>query len=111
MDLSAKYFGERSASTYERALQHVKDADNKLSRSHIFQHIRLAHRELEYVRNIFRFDIVKQHRSAFYRQLSESIIMKNSKSITLNLKDAYSRCIIPDIKLGERGWREVGPQR
>ena len=37
--------------------------------------------------------------------------MKNSKAIILNLKDEYTRCIIPDLKLEDRGWNLEGTQR
>ena len=37
--------------------------------------------------------------------------MKSSDCIVLNLKDEYSRCMIPDITLGDRGWNIDKPQR
>ena len=37
--------------------------------------------------------------------------MKNSKAIILNLKDEYSKCIVPDFTLGERGLGVQGQQR
>ena len=37
--------------------------------------------------------------------------MKNRSYVVLNLKDEYSRCMIPDVTLGDRGWKVDGPQR
>ena len=76
--------------------------ENKI-RSHINKHIKVAHPELHIIPNQFRFDVIQQHRGAFYWQLSKAILMKNSNAIILNLKDEYSRCKIPDFTLGERG--------
>ena len=60
---------------------------------------------------MFRFKIEMKHKSAFARQLSEAVYMKNSPSVILNLKDEYSRCLVPDIPLGDRGWNDEGEQR
>ena len=51
---------------------------------------------------MFRFRVEMTHTSSFNRQLSEAVLMKNSKSIILNLKGEYSRCLIPDIHLNDR---------
>ena len=113
MGYNAKYYGEMSSSTHERGLQDISDADRKLTRSHIYQQIKVAHPNLKLhdIPNQFRFKVTAQHKGAFYRQISEAVIMNNSKAIILNLKDEYSRCIVPDFKLGERWWREEGQQR
>ena len=77
------------------------------------EHMRIAHPgEKKNYEDIFRFEVLSNFKSAFSRQLGEAILMKNSGSIIMNLKEEYSRCIVPDINLGERGWREGGaPQR
>ena len=108
---SAKYWGESSANAYERAKQHLTDANAKKSSSHMHQHMIMAHPGITEYDRVFRFDVVEAHSSAFTRQLAEAIQMKNSQAVMLNLKDECTRCIIPDIKLEDRGWKVGGPQR
>ena len=38
-------------------------------------------------------------------------MMKRSKCINLNLKDEYTRCMIPDVTLGDISWQVDGRQR
>ena len=59
----------------------------------------------------FRFQMVEQHKTAFTRQLSECLRMKNSPAIIMNLKYEYTGCVIPDLPLSDRGWIKEGPQR
>ena len=63
-------------------------------------------------REVFRFEVEGHYQTAFSRQLGEAVRMKNSRSIILNRKEDYSRCIVPDLGLHDRGWREDGrPKR
>ena len=75
-------------------------------------HLQTAHPgESKDFERIFRFDVEESYQSAFTRQLGEAVKMKNSGAVILNLKEEYSRCIIPDVGLGERGWKEWGDPR
>ena len=78
----------------------------------MYVHMKIANPgvNVDYREN-FRFKVVQTLRTAFQRQLSESIGMKNSPAVILNLKKEYARCHILDIPLENRRWQEVGPQR
>ena len=60
---------------------------------------------------MFRLEVEETHKNAFNHQLAEAVMMKNSISIVLNMRDEYARCLIPDIPLVDRGRVEGGPQR
>ena len=100
------YWGERAASTYERALQHIEEAKKFNPKSHIYQHILLQHPEgIQDIPGTFRFEVVSQHRSSFNRQLCESIEIKNSKAAKMNNKLMYNRCVIPEIGITQPDWK------
>ena len=44
--LNVMYFGETNANCYIRAKQHLRDADEKVSSSHMYNHSQLAHPEV-----------------------------------------------------------------
>ena len=82
----------------------------KTTKSHMYIHQQLAHKDNEDFASMFRFYKVDKHPTAFTRQLAEAIYMKSSSCIVLNLKDEYTRCMIPNVTLGDRGWNVDGPQ-
>ena len=86
---------------------------DKKQSSHIYAHLTKAHPDKvkKKWQDYFRFEVKQMHRSAFNRQLSEALEIKNSKAVIMNLKEEYVRCLIPDIPLRDRGWIEGGPQR
>ena len=51
------------------------------------------------------FDVVGRWRGAMSRQIHECLLIKNSTSRVMNRKDVYNRCILPEIKLKDRGKR------
>ena len=59
--VNTKYFGETSASSFERAGQHLDYARAKSSSSQIYVHVMVAHPELANSRleDMFRFDVIK----------------------------------------------------
>ena len=59
----------------------------------------------------FRFDVIQKHRTAFNRQLSEVLAMKASNCYVMNLKDEYTRCVIPDVNLTDREWQDQHDDR
>ena len=87
--ISSKYYGETSASAYERSQQHLTDAESKIQSNHIYMHLKKA--DPEWIekewKGIFRFEVSEQHRSGFSRQISEAIQMQQSGSVIMNLKD------------------------
>ena len=109
----AQYYGETSASAGERSEQHLNNARGIKQFSHIWGHILKAHPDYQGadLRRHFRFDVVKNHRTAFERELSEVLWIKQSRGYVLNLKDKYTRCVIPDMKLVDRQWCEEVPER
>ena len=108
---SSKYYSETNSNAYMRAKKDLQDAKDKVSSSHVYAHQQMVHPNRQDFNNMFRFDVIGRHQTSFIGQLAEATVMKNSQSVVLNLKDEYTRCIIPDITLGDRGWQIGGPQR
>ena len=107
-----QYWGETSESVFERANSHIEDAEGAESHSHMHVHMTRFHPGIAgNFKDIFKFQVVEKFKSAFNRQLEEPINMKNCPGISMNLREEYSRCMIPDVILSDRGWQETGPQR
>ena len=66
------YIGESGRSLYERALEHIDDAENQRKCSHIFKHWALSHPEME-SRPLFKFTVLKSHKAPLDRQLHEAV--------------------------------------
>ena len=101
-----KYIGETGKSSYERGRQHLSDAKQLKPSSHILKHFFDCHEE-EKLDNIkFGMKINTTARSAFERQVTESVIIQQeSKSHNiLNSKSEYNRCALPRLttKLGDK---------
>ena len=61
--LDCKYWGETAATLYIRSKQHVGDAEDKLTSSHIHQHLVKAHPEALETgewKDKFRFEMIEQ---------------------------------------------------
>ena len=72
--------------------------------SHMVKHYFDQHQEEEIEDMRFGARIVKQARTAFNRQIGESVVIQNSKGHhILNSKSEYNRCALPRLtaKLGE----------
>ena len=92
----------------------MNDTRKQYQSSHIYQHLKIAHPDLigkPGWENKFRFEMVEKHTSAFSHRLAEALLMKTSTAVIMNLKDEYSRCLIPDEPLSDREWKEGDPQR
>ena len=79
--LKSQYWGETNSSAYLRSKRHLEDPKSKSSRSHIYHHLQQTNPELlnnKERENLFRFQVVQKHISAFSRQLSECIQMKKA---------------------------------
>ena len=93
-----RYWGETSASLYERFLQHVGEREGCVPTSHIWQHILLHHPDgLKDIRGCFKFEVVKKDDSSFARQLAECILIKNLRYPVMNNKLMYNKCVIPEL--------------
>ena len=110
--LSVKNWGETSSNAYTRARQHIGDTLRGSKRSHMVKHLELAHpRETVKFQEVLRFEVKSSHRSAFLRQLKECIDMKSSTAVIMNDRDGCSRCVIPNLPMGDRTWIPGEPQR
>ena len=68
-----KYVGETSRSFYERALEHQRDLDELKLDSHMMKHYFDKHSTEDVEKMKFGGRIVRQARSAFNRQIGESV--------------------------------------
>ena len=101
-----KYIGESARSAYERLWEHQHQLEQLSPESHMLKHIVERHPE-EKIEDIeFRAKIIKYTRSAFERQIRESVLIQENKDChnILNSKSEYNRCSIPRLttKLGEK---------
>ena len=92
------YVGESGRTLYERSLEHLYDAAEQKSSSHIFKHWALEHPDEEH-QPIFKFKVVRQHRTALDRQLHEAVRIVSYGS--LNSKSEFRQnqikrlCFLP----------------
>ena len=109
------YIGETNRSAYERGMEHVRDIDGLKTSSHMLRHLLHAHEEEEAHWHEIRFGmkILKSTRSAFNRQIAESVLIQQKRkgNTIMNAKAEYNRCALPRLtpKLGEKDmekWRE-----
>ena len=64
---------------YERGLEHLRDLEELKSDSHMVKHFLDVHQEEEIGEMKFGARIVKQTRSAFTRQIGESVVIQTNK--------------------------------
>ena len=82
-----KYIGESAKSAFERGFEHQSDRKALSLRSHMLKHAINRHEDTDPEHLEFRMKVLKYHRSAFKRQVSESMeIKKNSRHHILNSK-------------------------
>ena len=99
-----KYIGESSRSIYERGLEHLRDKEEIKADSHMIKHFFDKHSEEELEDMKFGVRILKQAKTAFTRQIGESVAIQSNKGhYLLNSKSEYNRCALPRLsaKLGE----------
>ena len=101
--IRTEYLGESSRCGWERAGEHSSDLRDANHKSHMYCHILESHPELdEYERaECFSMKILKNHKSAFERQISEATLIMRGKARgnvnLLNKKQEYDRCVIPSL--------------
>ena len=108
------YIGETNRSAYERGVEHQQDVIGCKTSSHMLRHLLHKHEEEESEWNSIRFGmtIMKSTRTAFERQILESVeIQKARDQLIMNDKSEYNRCALARLttRLGEKEmkrWRE-----
>ena len=110
-----KYVGETCRSVWERSAEHQADLRNLNPTSHLLKHVLDKHEkeDMESVR--FGIRVIKYMRTAFDRQILESVIIQQERLShhLLNSRAEYNRCAIPRLssKIGEKEykkWEEEG---
>ena len=99
-----KYIGESSRSIYERGLEHLRDKEEIKADSHMIKHFFDKHSDEQLEDMRFGVRILKQAKTAFTRQIGESVAIQSNKNHhLLNSKSKYNRCALPRLsaKLGE----------
>ena len=105
-----KYIGESSRSGFLRGKNHLDDARLLSTSSHMLKHFILKHQDDRPEEMIFRMKVICFKKSAYERQVHESIlIQQNRHHHLLNSKSEYNRCSLPrlTVKVGEREMEEV----
>ena len=82
------YFGESSRSLYERSREHLKDAADFDSGSHIVKHWMNEHPDMEEC-PVFSFSILSRFRDCLSRQVAEAITINYTRDQLLNSKNEY----------------------
>lgn len=77
---AVKYIGETSRSGYERIKEHYKEFETISPRSHMLKHYFESHTNIDRKEMKFSVKVLRTYRSAFERQIGESVI------INFNLK-------------------------
>ena len=88
------YVGETNRSVFERGLEHTRDVDGLKTSSHMLRHLTGEHEdEEENWANIdFGMKILKTARSAYKRQVCESVLIqqKRSSHYLMNSKSEFN---------------------
>jgi hypothetical protein len=99
---------------YERGMEHKADIKGFKTSSHMLRHLLAQHEEEEenWDKIEFGMKMIKSTRSAFERQVLESVTIQKERGHNLmNNKSEYNRCALPRLtaKLGEKDmekWRQ-----
>ena len=100
------YIGETSRTLVERAMEHVKSAENLDIENFITKHWALRHKELE-VHPRMQFRVVKHCKDAISRQVTEAIWIESEAN--LNSKSEWGRNHITRLKVDDiaRGGKDA----
>ena len=90
----ARYIGESCRSGYERGLEHREGLLKGHEDNHMAKH-NMMEEEV-----VFSMKVLKQHRSAFERQVIEAVLieMEDDGSL-LNSKGGFNRCALPRLQV------------
>ena len=93
----ARYIGESGRSGYERGLEHMEGLRKGQEDSHMFKHKLMEHPDEEVN---FRMKILKKHKSAFERQVTEAVLIEmEDNGLLLNSKGGFNRCVLPRLQV------------
>ena len=105
-----KYLGETCRSVWERSAEHLADLRNLSPTSHLLKHILDVHEGEDMERVRFGIRVVKYTRTAFDRQILESVKIQQERKehFLLNSRTEYNRCAIPRLssKIGEKEYKK-----
>ena len=105
------YIGESSRSAYERGLEHTRDCTEMKKESHMIKHYFEYHEKEELENMEFGMKILRTPKTAFNRQISESVLIQSNKSKhnILNSRSEYNRCALPRLtaKLGDETYDKI----
>ena len=105
-----KYVGETARSCHERGGEHLDDMKQYRTSSHMLKHCLTSHEHEDFTEVKFRMKAVKFHRTAFERQIHESVRIQHERERheLLNSKSEYNRCALPrlGLQLGEKEFKE-----
>ena len=71
-----KYIGESARSAFERSWEHMNDYKNLSTKSHLLKHAVDVHQQEELCTLKFGVKVLKYTRSAFERQIYESVTIE-----------------------------------
>ena len=78
--------------------------------SHMLKHLLEYHHQEDFDTIKFGMKVVRYHRTAYVRQIHESVAIQNErqKHIILNSKSEFNRCALPrlTLQLGENDYRK-----
>ena len=70
-----KYIWKTARSSYECGIEHSKYIEFCRDRSHMLKHIVMKHHDMLHTDLEFRMRIVRQHKTAFERQIAEAVLI------------------------------------
>ena len=101
-DKRGHYIGETSRTLMERNGEHMEDQRSKSGevRSHRREHLESMHPEVDSRdTGLFNIRVIKVHTSALSRMVHESILVRQGEGVILNLKEEYSRTLMPCLRV------------
>jgi hypothetical protein len=106
------YVGETAKSANERGGEHRYDMKNLRMTSHMLKHVVDRHDGDKMEDVDFRMKVLKFHRSAFERQISEAVAIQSIRigNSLLNSRSEYNRSAVPRLAL-KMGSRSCGEER
>ena len=91
---------------YWRGSEHLADAMEMDSGSHIWNYLKDKHPGVTPETRIFCMRLVKAHKTALCRQIHEAILVRQQQENILNSKTEYSRCYIPQLGIEGREYMQ-----
>ena len=97
------YFGESHRSAKERQKEHSEDYLKKREDSHQYKHLTEAHPGCQPEDVKWGMTVIRQHPSAFHRQVFEACLIFLAGKNVHNSRSQYNRCQVPrlSVMLGE----------